>query len=127
MGGIDPFGDIMGTSAGPAGEERKCLFKGKFSFTSISQQHQCGGTNTAAPMLTVSEDSHKYVGGGTQRGTGPATKAEKIPEILIELADDDDDVDFSAICSRLPLSTQIRPSPSLSLFFRFSPVEVHGC
>lgn len=27
MGGIDPFGDIMGTSAGPAGEEKKYLFR----------------------------------------------------------------------------------------------------
>lgn len=54
MGGIDPFGDIMGTSAGPAGEEEKYLFKGKFSFTSISQQHTCGDTNTAWQMLTVS-------------------------------------------------------------------------
>lgn len=55
MGGIDPFGDIMGTSAGPAGEEeKKYLFKAKFSFTSISQQHTCGDTNTAWQMLTVS-------------------------------------------------------------------------
>lgn len=46
MGGIDPFGDIMGTSAGPAGEEKKYLFRGKFSFTAISQQHTCGDTNS---------------------------------------------------------------------------------
>lgn len=26
MGGIDPFGDIMGTSAGPAREEKNYLF-----------------------------------------------------------------------------------------------------
>lgn len=48
MGGIDPFGDIMGTSAGPAGKEKKYLFRGKSSFTAISQQHTCGDTNSLA-------------------------------------------------------------------------------
>lgn len=48
MGGMDPFGDIMGTSAGPAGEEKKYLFRGRFSFTGISQQHTCGDTNSLA-------------------------------------------------------------------------------
>lgn len=27
IGGIDPFGDIMGTSAGPAGRQKNYLFK----------------------------------------------------------------------------------------------------
>lgn len=48
MGGMDPFGDIMGTSAGPAGEEKKYLFKGKFPFPSLSQQHTCRDTHTPA-------------------------------------------------------------------------------
>lgn len=92
MGGIDPFGDIMGTSAGPAGEEEKYLFKGKFSFTFISQQHTCGDTNTALQMLAVSPsqvvNDHKYDSDGfsgaelrwvdgAQTGIRPPTKAQK--------------------------------------------------
>ena len=53
MGGIDPFGDIMGTSAGPAGEEKKYLFRvNSHLHLSIGTSHtQWGGTNTATHTL----------------------------------------------------------------------------
>lgn len=52
MGGIDPFGDIMGTSAGPAREEENDLFMqaahakvNSHLHPSINSRH--AGTNTA--------------------------------------------------------------------------------
>lgn len=46
MGGIDPLGDIMGTSAGPAGEDKSYLLRGTFSFTFVHQQHTWQDTNS---------------------------------------------------------------------------------
>lgn len=45
MGGIDPLGDIMGTSAGPAGEI-SYLLRGTFSFTLVNEQHTWWDTNS---------------------------------------------------------------------------------
>lgn len=56
MGGIDPFGDIMGTSAGPAGEENNYLFNqaahakvNSHLHSSISSTH--AGTQTQPHTL----------------------------------------------------------------------------
>lgn len=43
MGGIDPFGDIMGTSAGPGREERIYLYRaGSHLHSSVSSTHAGG-------------------------------------------------------------------------------------
>lgn len=53
MGGIDPFGDIMGTSAGPAREEKNYLFnqaahaKVNSHLHFVNQPYTCRDTNTA--------------------------------------------------------------------------------
>jgi len=44
MGGIDPFGDIMGTSAGPAGRRKNYLTR-----PNVNRQFKCRVTNTASP------------------------------------------------------------------------------
>lgn len=48
MGGIDPFGDIMGTSAGPGREERIYLYRaGSHLHSSVSSTHAGGDANEA--------------------------------------------------------------------------------